>query len=208
MSAVHDRTTETILARRSIRRYGPEFIARDLLLRLLECAVAAPSAHNRQPWRFVVLTSDRDKEQLATAMGAQLRADRLRDGDAPAEVDTDVARSHARLTQAPTLIVVAMTLEDMDRYVDDSRNQAERVMAIQSTAMAVQNLLLAAQAEALGACWMCAPLFCAETVRRALDLAPDWEPQAIITLGHPVDNGKPFVRRALSDVVCFRDSAL
>lgn len=196
-----------ILARRSIRRYLPKPVEHEQLLRLLHCAMAAPSAHNRQPWRFVVLVSDQDKVHLANAMGERLRTDRLRDGDAINAIDDDVARSFARLTQAPALIVVCMTMEDMDHYGDARRNEAERVMAIQSTAMAVQNLLLAAESEALGACWMCAPLFCPSTVCDALQLAPHWEPQAIITLGHPAAAGKPFVRRQLSEVAQIRDGS-
>ncbi|MEZ4580208.1 MAG: nitroreductase family protein [Caldilineaceae bacterium] len=44
-----------------------------------------------------------------------------------------------------------------------------------------QNLLLAAHAHGLGACWMCAPLFVPDLVRTVLDLPPAWEPQALIT---------------------------
>jgi len=65
--------------------------------------------------------------------------------------------------------------------------------------MAVQNLLLAAHAEGLGACWMCAPLFDAEAVRQALDLPADWQPQALITLGRPASAGKPAMRRPLAE---------
>lgn len=197
--------TDTLLARRSIRRYQDRPIERAILRRLLECAVAAPSAHNRQPWRFVVLSAADSKARLARAMGDRLRADRRRDGDAAALVEADVARSYARLTQAPVLIVASMTLEDMDRYPDTARAEAEKVMAIQSTAMAVQNLLLAAQAEGLGACWMCAPLFCEQTVRDALSLASAWYPQAIVTLGYPAQAGKPYARRPMAEVVRFHD---
>ncbi|MBI3762690.1 MAG: nitroreductase family protein, partial [Chloroflexi bacterium] len=77
----------------------------------------------------------------------------------------------------------------------------EYLMAAQSVAMAVQNLLLAANAEGLGACWMCAPLFCPDTVRAALGLAEDWEAQAVITLGHPTDCGKPAARKTLDEVI-------
>ena len=77
-------------------------------------------------------------------------------------------------------------------------------MAVQSVAMAVQNLLLAAHAEGLGACWMCAPLFCAEIVCRALDLPADWEPQALITLGYPGIGGKPAARRPVSELILAR----
>jgi coenzyme F420-0:L-glutamate ligase / coenzyme F420-1:gamma-L-glutamate ligase len=187
--------------RRSIRRYLPMPIARELIDSLLETAVTAASAHNRQPWRFLMVETPSAKEKLARAMGERLRADRGRDGDPDEAIAADVARSYARLTGAPALIVICMSMTDMDRYADDKRNQAEKLMATQGTAMAAQNLLLAAHAAGLGACWMCAPLFCQDTVAAALELPNDWEPQAIITLGYPADQGKPFRRRALSEVV-------
>ena len=62
---------------------------------------------------------------------------------------------------------------------------AEWTMAVQSTALACQNLLLAAHQAGLGACWMCAPLFCPDVVRDALTLSEDWEPQGLITVGYP-----------------------
>src|SRR5260221_7073878 len=80
-------------------------------------------------------------------------------------------------------------MADMDRYPDAKRSAAEHQMAVQSVAMAVQNLLLAAHAEGLGACWMCAPLFCGDAVRGSLDLPADWQPQALVTLGQPAHGG-------------------
>jgi nitroreductase len=48
---------EAILARRSIRAYQEKAVERGLLVRLLEAAMAAPTACNAQPWEFVVVTS-------------------------------------------------------------------------------------------------------------------------------------------------------
>jgi len=189
---------EVIAERRSIRRYRDLPIPDALLETLLTAAGWAPSAHNRQPWRFAVLREAAPKDRLARAMGARLAADRLRDGDAEAAIAQDVARSHARITGAPVVVAVCLSLVDMDRYHDAARAEAERLMAIQSTAMAVQNLLLAATAHGLGACWMCAPLFCPTVVRAALDLPADWEPQALVTLGHPASAGKPATRRPVA----------
>jgi F420 biosynthesis protein FbiB-like protein len=138
-------------------------------------------------------------------MGERLRAERLRDGDPADVIEADVSRSHARLTNAPVLVLVCMTMADMDRYADERRNQAERLMAVQGAAMAAQNLLLAAHAAGLGACSMCAPLFCPETVSAALALPPDWEPQTIVTLGYAADRGKPFRRRPLGEVARYED---
>src|SRR5262245_41445696 len=196
-----DVLTEWMRERRSIRRYRPEPLPAGVIERLIDAARLAPSAHNRQPWRFVVLQDAAEKARLADAMGARLRADRLADGDAPEAVEKDVAGSRSRITSAPAVIAVCCTLVDMDRYPDTRRAEAERLMAVQSTAMAAQNLLLLAHAEGLGACWMCAPLFCADTVRLALDLPSDWQPQALITLGHPASAGRRRERRAITDIM-------
>lgn len=186
--------------RRTIRRYADQPVADELLDELLWTAACAPSAHNRQPWRFAVVKGER-KRQLAAKMGERLIADRTRDGDAPEAIEKDAARSVQRIGDAPLVIVTCMTLEDMDRYPDARRTEAERHMAVQSVAMAIQNLLLAAHAHGLGASVMCGPLFCPDVVSECLGLPGPWEPQSLITLGWPASAGKPFKRRPLSDVV-------
>jgi nitroreductase len=74
-------------------------------------------------------------------------------------------------------------------------------MTVQSVALACQNLLLAAEAHGVGACWMCAPLFVPELVLRVLALPTDWEPQALITLGYPAESKEkdraPLVSRVI-----------
>jgi F420 biosynthesis protein FbiB-like protein len=195
------RTAQLMATRRSIRRYRAEPVPAALIDELLRCATNAPSAHNRQPWRFLVMQDPESKARLAAAMGRQLRSDRLRDGDATEAIEADVARSHARIVGAPVVILVAATMADMDVYRDASRHEAEYLMVVQSTAMAVQNLLLAAHSAGLAACWMCAPLFCPDAVTAALELPADWRPQAIITLGRPATPGKPYSRRPLTEVV-------
>jgi F420 biosynthesis protein FbiB-like protein len=178
---------EFIRARRSIRSYDPRPVAPDVIEQLLVAATWAPSAHNRQPWRFVVVTLPETKMQLATAMGEQLRRDLTADGLPPETIEKDAARSYRRITTAPLLILICLTLADMDSYPDERRRRNEAIMAIQSTAMAGQNLLLAAHALGLGACWLCAPLFCPAIVRQTLDLSEDWQPQGLITAGYPAE---------------------
>lgn len=195
---------DVIHARRSIRRYTGQPVDRALIEAVLQAATHAPSAHNRQPWRFAVVTSPQAKEQLAFAMGARWRADRLANGDAPAVVEVDVARSRARITFAPVVILVCLTMAGMDIYSDSRRGSAERIMAVQSTAAAIQNLLLAAHARGLGASWMCAPLFAPDAACAALDLPDDWEPQALITLGYPAEAAKPKVVEPSSSRAVYR----
>jgi coenzyme F420-0:L-glutamate ligase / coenzyme F420-1:gamma-L-glutamate ligase len=187
--------------RRSVRRYRPDAVGRDVLDRLFLSAAAAPSAHNRQPWRYLVIEDAAAKTSLARASGERLIADRARDGDPADAIARDVERSHARMTSAPVLILVCLTLEEADAYPDEARSRAEFLMAIQSTAMATQNLLLAAHAEGLAACWMCAPLFCPDVVRAHLDVPAAWQPQGLITLGLPADAGRDQPRKPLEAFV-------
>lgn len=193
-------------ARRSIRRYAPRAVPRATLDDLFEAARWAPSAHNRQPWRFAVLESLAARQALARAMGDRLRVDLERDGVAPELIAVDTARSYERLTHAPIVVVACVTLEDMDAYPDAARARAEHDMATQSLALALQNFLLAAHASGLGACWLCAPLFVPDTVRRVLALDPAWEPQALVTLGYPAEN-RVKTRRPMSELVRFLDAA-
>ena len=170
--------------RHSIRHYKAKQPDESTLGRIFASVAQAPSAHNRQPWRFLLITDEGVKASLARAMGHRLAADRQRDGDDEAAIAADVARSFRRITGTPLVVVVAMSLTEMDRYPDDERGRAEWLMAAQSTAMAGQNLLLAAAAEGLAACWMCAPLFCESEVKRILALPEDWQVQGLVTLGY------------------------
>jgi F420 biosynthesis protein FbiB-like protein len=178
---------EVIHSRRSIRRFENLAVPAEMIDRLLDAACQAPSAHNRQPWRFAVIQSDDTKRRLAAAMGERLRLDLAADGLPPEQIERDAGRSYNRITGAPLLILLCLTLADMDHYPDEDRAQNERLMAVQSAAMAGQNLLLAAHALGLGACWLCAPLFCGDTVRDTLDLPDNWQPQGLITLGYPAE---------------------
>lgn len=192
-----------IRTRRSIRRYQPDPVPREMIERLLEAAIWAPSAHNRQPWRFCVVTDAETKVTLARMMGERLRRDLEADGVPEAIIAADTGRSYTRITGAPALVVLCLTMADMDRYPDAARAHNEYVMAVQSTALAGQNLLLAAHEAGLAACWMCAPLFCPDVVQAALDLPDDWQPQALITLGYAAETREK-TRHPLEERVLWR----
>jgi len=189
-----------IKTRRAVRRYQDRPVSREQITLLLDLARWAPSAHNRQPWRFAVLTQPADRTRLAEAMGDRLRQDRTADGDPPADIERDVARSYARLTGAPVVIVVCLSMAEMDTYPDPQRNRHEWVMAVQSVSMAAQNLWLAAHSQGLAMCWLCAPLFVPELVRETLNLPADWEPVGLMTLGYPAEE-KVKTRKPLAESV-------
>lgn len=201
--ASQDAFWQTIFGRRSIRRYRPEPVPREVIERVLTAAIWAPSAHNRQPWRFVVISRPEVKRALAEAMGQRWQRDLSREGWDEEAIRAKVARSHQRITQPPVLILGCLTMTDMEAHDEPRLQEAERIMAVQSLALALGNLMLAAHHEGLGSCWMCAPLFAQNEVRAALELPEDWEPQALISLGWP-DETRESTRRPLEEVVVWQ----
>ena len=190
--------------RRSIRRFSDRPVPREVLERILRTACAAPSAHNRQPWRFAVVSAGGPRERLVGSMADEFRRDLRADGLKEAETEARIARGVDRLLHAPAAVILCSTMAEMDHYADARRDQAERTMALQSASLAGGQMLLAAHAEGLGACWMCGPLFAPEAVREALHLPADWEPQALIVLGWPAEEPVARDRRRFEDTVLWQ----
>jgi len=189
--------------RRSIRRFKPDPVPEPVIQNILATATFAPSAHNRQPWRFVVITTQSVKESLADAMAADFERDLRLDGIPLESIQVQIKRSRDRITSAPVAILLCLDMSEMDSYPDENRSAAERTMAVQSVAAAGLQLLLAVHAEGLGGVWACWPLFAQETIKGSLDLPEIWEPQAMFFIGYTDDNPKPRERKAIDEVSIF-----
>jgi len=192
-----DHIMDSIKKRRSIRKYSSRKVSTNILRQVLEAAGWAPSAHNAQPWRFIVLTGAPLKRVLSEAMADVWVADMIKDGVASEARENQRKTSVERFAHAPVLIVACLTMQDMLRYADESRQKSEHDLAVQSLGAALQNLLLAAHANGLGACWFCAPIFCKEVIRKILKIPDDVEPQALITLGYPAEKPRAPSRKPL-----------
>lgn len=204
MTKTQNTYQELVATRRSIRKFTGQPIDRVILARLLEAACRAPSAHNRQPWRFVVLQARDIRQQLGRAMAELFRADLARDGLPTDDIQRIVARGQNRMLGASAVVMLFLCMEDMDRYPDVGRQTGEHTMAIQSVALAGGQLLMAAHAEGLGACWVCSPLFTPAVVRQVLGLPSSWEAQGMIALGYPAEQGKERNRKLQDEVVLWR----
>jgi F420 biosynthesis protein FbiB-like protein len=194
---------ELIRSRRSVRHFLPDPVPQSVIERILESGTFSPSAHHRQPWRFAVLTTPEAKSHFADAMGADFRRDLLADGLSPDEVENQIARSRARICEAPLVIMLCATMTSMDTYPDEKRQRAEYLMATQSVALAGGTILLATHAEGLGGVWVCAPLFAPDTVRRALALPSDWEPQGMLLVGYPAKVPEARIRKSIHEITVF-----
>lgn len=186
--------------RRSVRRFAPWAVDEALILRLLETATRAPNAHNRQPWRFVRLKSEASRLQLAVAMAPEFRRALESEGLDAEAIESQLARSRARITEAPEAILLCLDSGVLDTYEDENRSRGEYLMGVQGVALAGGQLLLAAQAEGLGGVWVCAPLFVPDEVAKALALDEGWEAQGLLLLGYPVKESEPRTRKAVEEV--------
>ena len=190
-----------IKSRRSVKEYSPREVPSETLFRVLEAGKWAPSAHNAQPWRFIVIQDPAIKRRLAEAMASRWSRDMTKNGVQKELRESLIKTSVEWFGSAPIVVVACLTMEDMDEYPDERRKKVEWVMAVQSVAAAVENMLLAAEGEGLGSCWFCAPLFCQDVVRKTLKIPQHIDPQALITLGYPAYKPTPPPRKSLEEIV-------
>ncbi len=189
------------MGRHVVRQFKPLPVPRELVETTLEAAGWAPSPHGAQPWRFVVLTHDDKKVHLADAMAADWRRNLKMDGESEEIVETRLQKSRKRIIASPVLIIPCLYLEELHTYPDPARRDAEVTMAVQSIGAAIQNMLLSAYSLGLETGWMCAPLFCPDIVRDALDLPPTLAPHALINMGYGAKDPPRRPHRPLSELV-------
>jgi len=192
-------------SRRSIRRFQPTKIGIDIITRILETATYAPSAHNRQPWRFAVITQSNQKYHLSDMLTLIFHRDLAAQGIETNEIEFRIARSRERIATSPVIIILCMDMSEMNVFStsEDKFAYTERTMAIQSVACAGLQLQLAAHAEGLSSVWTCSPLFAQDIVRSTLDLPEKWEPQAMFFLGYASETPKEKYIKPIQDVVRF-----
>jgi len=145
-------TLKTIRRRHSIRTFTGQEVSDDQIKVLLQAANEAPSAHNQQSWKFIVIKGGK-KQELA-----HLITSRAADFPKPSSA---LLRMAARsIMSAPLVIAVANTgdlIEHGTKLFKVEKEMAKdffRTMEIQSSAAAVQNLLLAATSLGLATVWL------------------------------------------------------
>ena len=145
-------TLQHIEQRRSIRSFTDQPVCDDDLMTILRAANQAPSAHNQQSWRFLVIRGER-KKALASLVNA-------RAGDFPKAASVLLRMAARSINAAPVVVVVANTgaLIQHGTELFQIENQQAReffqTMEIQSSAAAIQNLLVAATSLGLATVWL------------------------------------------------------
>lgn len=196
-----DDLPSVLRGRRSVRSFLPDPVPPDVVRSAIEAAGWAPSPHGRQPWRFAVVERPERRAGLADAMAATWDEQLRLDGQDEEIVRIRLEKSKQRLIEAPVLVIPCLYLADLDIYPDPDRQEAERIMAIQSLGSAVQNLLLSIYASGFDAGWMCAPLFCPDVVRDYLGLDERLTPHALLPIGKAAKDPVRRPRRPVDELI-------
>lgn len=174
-------TLKTIKMRRSVRAFAREEVTQEQIRILLQAANEAPSAHNQQSWRFIVLKGEK-KQGLA-----ELVAEGAVNFSRPAQA---LLRMSARsIASAPVVIAVANSGDLIEHGTElfsvekDLAHDFFRTMEIQSSAAAVQNLLLAATSLGLATVWLGIMFLMKDEVLKFLG-EPAGEFMAVVPVGH------------------------
>lgn len=147
---------DCIRTRRSIRKYLDSPVEMDKIGIILDAGRSAPSSGNLQNWKFIFVTEKKSRQALASACLQQ----------------------HWMETAPVHIVIVAEPQRAQQFY----GIRGERLYTIQNCAAVIQNMLLAAHSQGLGACWVGA--FDEEMIKRSLGIPDYVRPQAVITVGY------------------------
>ncbi|MDD4879192.1 MAG: nitroreductase family protein [Candidatus Omnitrophica bacterium] len=184
--------------RHSVRQFQDKPVEDPLIKAILDAANKAPSAHNQQSWRFIVVRGEK-KHQLA-----QLVVDRSSGFPKPS---SSILRMAARsISNAPVVIAVVNTGilinhgTELFKIEKEKAKDFFRTMEIQSSAAAAENLLIAATSLGLGSVWL-GILFLIKDDVLSFFGESKGEFMAVIPVGYPLKEGEGPKKKSLEYVV-------
>ena len=172
-------TMETILGRRSVRRYQKKGVPDEILTKILEAARWAPSWSNAQPWEFVVVKEKSLKEKIQKNVSSR-------------------NPSSLAIVNAPILLVVCGQLKKSGYYNEQYPTKFGDWFMF-DLGLATENLCLAAYDSGLGT--VIVGLFDHDKVGEAVKLPDGHEVLVLIPLGYPDQEPKPPKRRERGEFV-------
>ena len=187
----------TLYTSRALRRFKPDPVPEDVMFQLLDAAIRAPTGHNRQDWRFVLVTDDESKRKMQEW---SKRAWKLAFGkDYPTLEAVDALPRTARLSirgvydlahnlAMVPLIVVICGLKDVHSSPGGSHFPA------------AQNMLLAARALGLGGSIFNLPMVGGDGMYELLGIPESNEIYACVPIGYPTDRQGPLSRKPVRKV--------
>lgn len=192
-------TQRTIEARRSTRMFATQDINWDDIVKILKSANQAPSAHNKQSWRFMVI---RGTKKRALASLVNERASQFN------KPSSTLLRMAARSISSAPVVIAVLNTGELVNYATKSfegiTNLSElfKIMEIQSSAAAVQNMLLAATSLGLGSVWLGILCLIKEDVYKLLELQ-EGDFMAVVPIGYAQRKNVAPRKKSLESIVSF-----
>ena len=182
-------TLEAIAQRRSIRKFKDTPVSDDIIVKILNAAIQAPSGKNRQPWHFIVVKQDH-RAEMVRLMRAGIEKIKAQGGDPGSSEWT------ARIMeQAPVTIFVFNSNEEL---LELERTRVFNVVDVQSVGAAIQNMLLAACELGLGTLWICDVFYAYEEL--VSWLGETHQMIAAVSFGYPDESPAARPRKSVNEV--------
>jgi len=199
---LHDEFIDMLKKRRSYKlEFDSREINKDVIIEAIEIARWAPSAHNSQTWRYIILDKNKKRIVLINKMNEKLKKDLRKDEKKEAYIKNKIKKTRNNFIQAPYLILICADTTDLVESPNYEIMENELLMNMQSVSSSITYFLLALEAKKLAACWYCAPLFTKEIIRNELNLPTQYVPVAFITIGYPLKEQKVPLRKKLSEII-------
>ena len=188
---------EIIEARRTVRKYQNRNIPRKSIMEIINAGRWAVSAHNIQPWEFVVTCRKKEIEKIAKVMNK--KSERLLCG-----FNIVMRDAAENLKNAPCIIAVYSNGAMRKKYsrFGEPYNDLAITYEIQSVAAAAENMLLYGSSIGLGMAWYGMALFCAEEINEIFEKKS--ELMAILAAGYPDEKPNSPSRKEIRDIAIFR----
>lgn len=187
---------DLIKSRRTIREYKAKSVPQDLIEKILEAGRWAPSAHNMQPWKFVVVKNKNKINQIADLL--EKKADELFSGF------NIVMRDTAKNIRKANLILAVYTsgiIVKKFEKLGPPYSKIGNVYEIQSVTNAIENMLIYIHSLGLGAAWYGMALFCEKEINDLL--GQKGELLALLSLGYPDKVPSVSNRKEVSEITEF-----
>ncbi|MDR3139539.1 MAG: nitroreductase [Treponema sp.] len=191
--------TEAIAKRRSIRKFLDKGIEPGDVEKILQAGIMAPSAKNRQPWKFIVAGA-KDREEMVRVMRGGLEREKQGAGlfKGAGQLLAWAEHTFRIMAEAPLTIFIINTGDKL-RFELSPEEKFQEMANIQSIGASIQNMLLTAHALGLGSLWINDIYFAYRDL--CSWLGTDQELIAAVSLGYPAENPQQRPRKALETVV-------
>ena len=194
---------DTIYERRSIRKFTDEQVSKELIEQIIDAGRVSPSAKNRQPWRYIVLSGE-SKAEFLEEMNNGIRREEMECALLPNSKEgiPDARNTLKIMAQAPVLIVV---LNDNGKspFEDiDTDGRIIEICDILSIGASVENMLLKATELGLGTLWIANTCYAYKELTEYLQTT--YQLVSAIALGYADEAPSQRPRRSLGDIAEYR----